>query len=219
MHTSPHHVVIAVGERELGSPVAALLRTRADVDLRPDSKIAGFVVADRLVADHFTLDRFAGAVHDGWAFRRARRLAADPRAACLILEGEPGYRASRTSNAAGLRGAVVMLSVVFGLPVLRSRSPAESACLLITAGRQLGRFDPAPPRTQGPPPTTPAALRHRMLQAMPDIGPLRAAALLEAFETIAGLARATPRQLAATRGIGPEIADRLWKVVHDPGNR
>jgi excinuclease UvrABC nuclease subunit len=52
-----------------------------------------------------------------------------------------------------------------------------------------------------------------MLEAVPDIGPVRAEALVDAFGTIEAIATASVRDLVTTAGIGPVIAKRLLRIV------
>ena len=56
-------------------------------------------------------------------------------------------------------------------------------------------------------------VRRLMLQAVPDVGPVRAAALVDAFGTIEAIAACSIRDLATTTGIGPVIAERLKRIA------
>ncbi len=58
-----------------------------------------------------------------------------------------------------------------------------------------------------------------MLRSVPGIGPATAEALLTAFGTIEGIARATPEQFAAVPGIGPERARNMMEMLHEAPSR
>jgi excinuclease ABC subunit C len=51
-----------------------------------------------------------------------------------------------------------------------------------------------------------------MLQAVPDIGPVKAAALLREFGNIASICQTSADELAKVSGIGPRTATRLHYV-------
>ena len=53
-----------------------------------------------------------------------------------------------------------------------------------------------------------------MLQAVRDIGPVKARALLDTFGSPAAIADATLDDLAATPGIGPRTAARLHAALN-----
>ena len=108
-----------------------------------------------------------------------------------------------------LLGAVVSLTLIFDLPVLRSRDPAESARLLIYAAQQLRRdASDALPR-RGKRPKGKRRIQLRVLQGLPGIGPDRAAALLERFGNVQAVMTATPEALVGVDGIGEKIA---WRI-------
>jgi excinuclease ABC subunit C len=54
------------------------------------------------------------------------------------------------------------------------------------------------------------------LDEIPGIGPARKKALLRRFGSLARLARATPEEIAATPGIGPELARAIAEHLRTP---
>jgi excinuclease ABC subunit C len=66
-------------------------------------------------------------------------------------------------------------------------------------------------------------LRHKKTLAseideVPGVGPARRKMLLKNLGSLAGVKRATRAELAAVPGIGPELADQIWKFFHAERN-
>ncbi len=110
-------------------------------------------------------------------------------------------------------GAVITLTLIYELPLLRSHDPAETARLLVYAGDQLRRHsDGAIPR-HGNRPKTRRRIQLRVLQGLPGIGPSRAAALLEQFERVEAVMSASIESLQMVDGIGSKTAASIrWAL-------
>jgi ERCC4-type nuclease len=115
------------------------------------------------------------------------------------------------------QGALITVTLVFGLPVLRSATPEETADLILYAANQLQRRDVRPPRRRGF--RVSGLTRHQLLllQAIPEVGPKKAEWLLRAFGSPAAVAEATIGALEAVDGIGESTANRVYSVFH--GNK
>ena len=209
--TSPA-IRIVIDDRERSPAVLAALRTFEGVESRVARlDIGDYAVGPNLVVERKTVSDFVQSVIDGRLFRQARRLSRSSSGLrFLVLEG-----ADRDLRKAGLslhavHGTLITLTLVFGLPVLRTQGPVETAHLLVIAGRQLRRRMTSPLRLH-PSVNAPArSAQLRMLLAIRDIGPLRASALLEHFGSIRSLSAATVDELAAVQGIGLRTA----RTVH-----
>jgi DNA excision repair protein ERCC-4 len=80
------------------------------------------------------------------------------------------------------QGALITATVVFGLPVLRSRDPDETARLIVYAADQLQPRRSRPPRRFGFKTTGLRQHQLSLLQAVPEIGGSKAKLLLETFK-------------------------------------
>lgn len=209
-------IVIEADDREARSGVAAALASLGGVSVRFRRLAAGdYCVAGRCVIERKTVADFAASVMDGRLFRQAARLNRGEHAAAVILEGRWSDLVGWSIRREALQGAMVSLSVVFALPVLRSLDAGETARLLLYAGQQLSRV------TEGT-----AAVRHGfrprgerrrrlfILEGLPGIGPRRAAQLLDRFGTVACVMQASEEDLLALPGMGPATVRRLRQILH-----
>lgn len=212
---SPLHII--ADDRELGRGVVEALRGRDDVELEVVRLAVGdYRVGSVLLVERKTVPDLGWSVRDGRVFRQAHHLLRSACSrVCLILEGGEADLARAPISRESLDAAMVTLTVVYGLPVLRSRTPAHSAEVLVAAARQLSRREALPGVRRSSRQSGLRRLQSLMLQAVPDLGPRKAAALLETFGTPAGVAAATPGELAAVRGLGPILSRRLSWVLHE----
>jgi len=207
---------IAVDDRERGSGVIEALRTHPNVELTVRRLELGDYFIDRtLIVERKTLSDFALSVVDGRLFTQASRLARTDRARpCFILEGAERDHPNLVISRSAMQGAIIALTVVFGLPLLRSTCPRETADLILYAADQLQRRSSTSPKRQGYNPKGLARQQSLLLQAIPEIGPARAKLLLETFGSTAGVASATVEYLRAVEGIGESASKNIYRVFH-----
>jgi ERCC4-type nuclease len=214
-------VRITADDRERSAGVIEALCAMEDVELSIERLSLGdYVVENGLLVERKTVLDLALSIVDGRLFRQAGCLArARAMRPCLIVEGATEDFDRAVVSRPALQGALITVTLVYGLPLLYSASPAETARLLRIAACQLRRRTARGPERFGSKPGSDDRLRMLMLEAVPDIGPVRAKALVEAFGTIESLAAANIRQLATTAGIGPVIAARLKRIVSGGASR
>ncbi len=207
---------IAVDDRERSSGVAEALRSRSDVDITFRRLPLGDYDVDKtLIVERKTLADFAVSVLDGRLFRQAGRLARNQEArTCLILEGTPERYPRLGIPMPAFQGALITVILVFGVPVLRSATPEETADLILFAAQQLHRQAALPPRRIGAKGGSVRTSQLLLLQAVPMVGPLRAEALLETLGVPSQIANADVEALAEVNGIGPAIAASIQRVMH-----
>ncbi len=174
-------------------------------------KLGDFDINDRLLVERKTTLDFGLSIIDGRLFRQAYRLANSGRRCCFILEGPPSnLNISRES----LQGAMITVTLVFGLPFLRSRTPEETAWLIVTASRQLSRSEAQiPARLVRRKNRKPRGIQSQMLQALPSIGPDRANSLLEFFGDIQTVVSADLAAFMEVPGIGEATATRILQAL------
>ncbi len=207
---------IAVDDRERTSGVIEALNTHPNVELTVRRLGLGDYLIDRtLVVERKTLSDFALSVVDGRLFTQASRLARTTRARpCFILEGSNEDHPNLAIPRPAMHGAIIALTLVFGLPLLRSTCPRETADLILYAADQLQRRNSATPKRHGYHPKGLARQQSFLLQAIPEIGPARAKLLLDTFGSPFGVASATVDDLRAVDGIGEVAAQRIHQVLH-----
>ena len=207
---------IAIDDRERSSGVADVLRSRSDVDITfRRLSLGDYDVDDTLIVERKTLADFALSVLDGRLFRQVGRLARNHNVrSCLILEGTPERYPRLAIPTPAFQGALITVTLMFGVPLLRSANPEETADLILFAARQLQRQATVPPRRMGAKGGSLRRTQLLLLQAVPMVGPMRAEALLETLGVPSQIANADADILAEVNGIGPTIAASIHRVMH-----
>lgn len=207
---------ILVDDRERFSGVADALLRRPGVTIAVRRlQLGDYQVAGSLIVERKTLSDFAVSVVDGRLFTQASRLTRTNRARpCLILEGAMKDYPNLVISRSAMQGAIIALTLVFGLPLLRSKCPRETADLILYAANQLQRRNSTAPKRQGYHPKGLARQQNFLLQAIPEIGPAKAKLLLDTFGSPAGIAKASVDELRTVDGIGEIAATKIYQVFH-----
>lgn len=146
---------------------------------------------------------------------------------CLILEQECGDVAEATGSSCpvdgshgvdprAIRGALIALTLKFGLPVFQVSGPWETVQTLAYLGRQL---------QQGPRPSPVRlvcrghSLKHRklqLLQSIKGVGPQRASELLAHYGSVENIASAPASEIASLPHLGDVTAQEIFDTLHEP---
>lgn len=210
---------IVADDRENAGGVIGELRRRDDVALVVRRLGRGdFLVEENFVVERKTLRDFAASVIDARWFKQAAAIAAMSQRGIVILEGSSREAGELGVSREALQGALITVSVFYGLAVLRARDAEETARLLVYLGRQTKRFcSDALPRP-GYRPKGKHARKLFILQGLPGVGPDRAQKLLEHFGSVERVATASTEDLAAVDGIGDSTAAKIrWAVGESAG--
>jgi ERCC4-type nuclease len=198
---------LLVDRHEQGSPVVAALTRYSGLSMRTAALKSGDYAVGRVLGiERKTGADLARSVVDGRLFRQVGGLRADYRRPLVVIEALPEGLAVLGVPWPALRGALVSISVAFGVPILRSTGPHETAELIATAARQL--LEPLSIAYVRPGHRPKGWTRRALyiLQGLPEVGPRRAAALLAAFGSVAAVAAADEATLAQVPGVGRAIA-------------
>lgn len=172
-----------------------------------------FLIDDCWVFERKTIKDLCVSLADGRLFKQGLRLLQSEYHPVVILEGR-----SSDINDCGMRreavqGALITLSVFFGLPVLRSLEPEETIRLIRYTVEQGMRFAEGGVHRAGYRPKGRKARQLYVLQSLPNIGRKRAEALLEHFGGVEAVMAASENELAKVDGIGIPIAEKVRNLV------
>jgi ERCC4-type nuclease len=134
----------------------------------------------------------------------------------LILEGTGRDAGGLGVRREALQGALITISLILGIPVLRSMAPEETARLIVYAARQIQSFGKAGYPRPGYQPKTKKGNQLYVLKGLPGVGHERALRLLEKFGSVEAVMRAGRDDLVAVEGIGAKTAERIRWAVSEP---
>ena len=207
-------VAIVADDRERESMVIESLRGIANVSVCVERLASGDYLADhRILFERKTLQDFARSIVDGRLFKQMVRLAKSKYKAVLILEGAGKDAEGLGVRREALQGALITISLILGIPVLRSMAPEETARLIVYAARQVASLGKEGYQRSGYRPKHKNGRQLYILQGLPGVGHERALRLLEKFGSVEGVMRAGRDELQAIEGIGAKTADRIrWAI-------
>lgn len=225
---------LVIDDREQRSGLAEEIGRESKVVVKIERLEVGDVLIDRrILIERKTAADFAASLVDGRLFRQAAELRASAFEPVFIVEGEFTTEALGGCSIQSVRGALLSVALDWKVPVLRSKSVADTArwiaAILTRESKKQGRPDwrwIAPTGERMPRAKIEARpLRRRsrsgrsarsqaieMLGQIDGIGPKKAEALLDRFGTVGQVLRADRADLIAVNGISREIAERIAAV-------
>jgi len=214
MSKSNAPIKITADDRECKSDVIRALSEieNVDVDIRRLS-VGDYQIGRRVIIERKTLKDFAISVIDGRLFKQMIYMANSKSEGVLILEGTTRDTVEIGIAREAMQGALITVSLIIGIPVLRSKNPTETANLIVYIGRQIESIASGGVQRHG---YQPKGLRYRqryILQGLPGVGRERADRLLDRFGSVEAVISAGIDDLQTVDGIGQNIAEKIkWAV-------
>ncbi len=209
---------VVIDDRESRCGLPDILRSFEDIDVSISRLPLGdYEVDGKFLFERKTLLDFVVSIRDGRLFQQAARLAASDKRCALLLEGRGRDLTGSGMRREAVQGALMTVSLFFGVPVFRSLEPEESARLLCYAAKQGRRFATGAFPRRGRRPKGKRKRQLAILKELPGVGPSRAAQLLETFGNVEGVMTAGFQDLSSVSGIGTKTAESIRWVVRDPG--
>ncbi len=185
MHKKQSNISIIADDRERRSSVVKALQDMDAVHVKIGRLTVGDYFADnRLIVERKTLADFAVSIVDGRLFKQAVSLAGSKYNSVLILEGTGREISESGVSREALQGALINISLILGIPVLRSLNTLETANLIRYAAGQIGNIAQRGFQRPGYRPKTKRKRQVYLLQGLPGIGRQRAETLLDAFGSV-----------------------------------
>lgn len=210
-------VRIIADDRERQSRVSELLSEMPEFDVTISRLPTGDYLADhRLIFERKTLLDFAMSIIDGRLFGQMSRLASQRHKPVLILEGTGQDLAGNGIRRDAVQGALISVSLIYGIPVLRAMDEAETARVIRYATLQVKKIAQlGMSKRSGYQPKTKSRRQQFILQGLPGIGPKKAQKLLERFGSVERIVCATMEELETVDGISRLIAEKIKWAVHE----
>lgn len=169
---------------------------------------ADYLVSGRVGVELKRVPDFVASIIDGRLLDQARSLKQNFERAVIIIEGDEDIYSVRKVHANAIRGMLASIVLDFGVPILYTKNPLETAALLaVMARREQDKerdfsYHDRKPRSM-------KEQQEFFVSAMPGIGVQNARLLLENFGSIKGLVNASKDKMVEIKGIGEKTAERL----------
>ena len=177
--------------------------------------IGDYQADNRLIIERKTLIDFAASIIDGRLFKQMIRLANSTSMGVLILEGTINDMGEPGVTREAMQGALITVSIILGIPVLRSKDAPETAKLIVYCARQVTSMARGGVYRHGYRPKDKRKKQLFILQGLPGVGLERAGRLLDTFGSVEAVISASSSELQSVYGIGKSLADKIKWVVSE----
>jgi ERCC4-related helicase/ERCC4-type nuclease len=186
--------------RELG---AALEARQLDV--------GDFVLSDRVVVERKGCADFVDSLVDGRLFDQLKAIKAYP-VPIVVLEGDSLF-GHRQVSAEALFGAVASIGIDYGIPVLQTRTPEDTARLLHAVAKREQQREGRKVAVRHGKPMTDFERQLYLLSGLPGVSDILARRLLERFGSVRAVVDAPVAALAEVDGIGGAKASEIRRIL------
>ena len=174
-------------------------------------EVADYLVSGKVAVELKKVPDFVASIIDGRLLDQVRGLKNNFEKAVLIIEGEEDIYSVRKVHANAIRGMLAAIVLDFGVPILYTKSPRDSASLIaVMAKREQDKggefsYHPSKPRTM-------KEQQEFVVSSLPNIGVLNAKRLLEHFGSVKNIINANKLELMKIDKVGDKIADKLMEM-------
>ena len=208
----PGRVVADERERASGVPEElSKLNVRVYFSRLP---VADYVLNPELAVERKSVRDLVSSVYDSRLFYQAAKLSAAYAKPFLLVEGDSTEVETLAKNLKSFYGAIANVTLAYGLRVLYTANPRETA----TAIAELLGHARAKPLARMPsemPPKAKAVPQQQLylVSAIPGIGRKLAEKLLSKYGTPRKVMNLTAGELAMTQGVGWKKAERIRAML------
>lgn len=208
------NVKIIVDHRESRSPVMRFL-SQKDIIVEPQQLDVGdYIISSRIGVERKTVDDFLSSLIEGKLFVQMKNLRTTYSRPLLLVEGD-GLLTKRNISHNAIFGSFVSIIVDFGIPIITTRTPQETADFLaVMAHREQKEGDKAIAIRGEKTAKTISEHQQFLVEGLPNISAVLAQRLLQHFGSIRSLANASEDDLCQIQGIGKNIAADILKILN-----
>ncbi|MES2155871.1 MAG: DEAD/DEAH box helicase [bacterium] len=173
--------------------------------------IGDYVLSDRVVVERKATADFVDSLVDGRLFEQMKAMKTYPRP-ILVIEGESLY-GHRNVAAEAILGALASVSIDYGIPVLTTRDPLETARFLHAVAKREQQREQRKLAVRPGRPTTDREQQIFLLGGLPGVSAVLAERLLDTFGSVERVMAATASELARVDGIGEGKAAEMRRIL------
>jgi ERCC4-related helicase len=207
------NVKIIVDHREYRSNVVKNLSYKG-ISIEPQQlDIGDYILSSRIGVERKEVDDFLNSLIDGKLFKQLTLLRDAYSRPLLILEGDNLF-AKRNINHNAIYGALASITVDYGISILTTKDPSETADLLNVIAKREQKEEKKPVAIRGK--KNQMSLRERqqfIIEGLPNVSSVIAKRLLNHFGSIKDIANAEEKELLEIKGIGKNIANDIIKLL------
>ncbi|RLF90020.1 DEAD/DEAH box helicase, partial [Thermococci archaeon] len=177
--------------------------------------VGDYIVSEDVAIERKSANDFIQSIIDGRLFDQVKRLKEAYPRPIMIIEGQ--LYGIRNVHPNAIRGAIAAVTVDFGLPVIFSSNPEETAQYIFLIAKREQEEKEREVRIRSEKKAVTLAERQRLIvEGLPHVSATLAKRLLRHFGTVERVFTASEAELMKVEGIGEKIAREIRKVITAP---
>ena len=173
-------------------------------------EVGDFVCSDRVSVERKSHSDFISSIIDGRIFEQAKNLRENFEKPIVIIEGY----SNRQINENALKGAIASLILDFGVSLLTTRNPFDTAKTIFWfAKREQSEKKASIGIKVGKKPKEMRRLQEFIVAGIPGVSLTIAKRLLERFGSVEKIFTADETELREVKGIGESLAKKIRKIL------
>ncbi len=208
-------VKVVADERERASGVPDELSKLGVRVYFSQLRVADYVLSPEIAVERKTVRDLISSVYDSRIFYQAAQISSAYAKPYLLVEGNPGDVEKLAPNVKSFYGAIVSVSLAYGLRILYTANGKETAIAISELIRNA-RAKPVTQRRELPPKGR-SLSQHQlyMVSSLPGVGAKLAKRLLLRYGTPRRIMNLTEGELSMTPGIGWKRAERIKHLLDE----
>jgi Fanconi anemia group M protein len=174
--------------------------------------VADYLLSDRVAVEHKTVKDFVDSLLDGRLLSQLSSLKKYERP-LVVIEGEEDIYSQRKLHPNAIRGALSVILVSYGIPIVQTRNFKETAGLFLVIAKREADPSKKDFTLHAAKPLTDKELQEYIVSSFPGVGAILAKPLLKKFKTIKQLVNADEKELKEVELIGEKKAKRIKEIV------
>ena len=213
-HDVKDKIKIFADYREKGSGIIKEL-IEMDVELKLESfPNSDYILSSRVGVEYKTVEDFVQSIIDGRLLQQIKNLKNNFERPLLIIGGVEDIYSVRNVHANAIRGTLSAVAVDFGVPILYTKNPKDTAQLLnIIAKREQEEigvsFNVHPEKKN----LSIKEQQEYIVSSLPGVGVVLAKPLLKHFKSVKNVVNAEQKELEKVEKIGKKKAERIKDIV------
>ncbi len=209
----PPAVTIYVDHRERSSTLLKELREQGVLLKLEQLSCADYVLGKRCAVEFKTQEDFIESLIDGRLLSQVQLLKERFKRPLILVEGDVDLYSIRNVHPNAIRGLLASITIDFGIPILTTKNPKETAALLFAiAKREQERYGKEFSIHGDRKPQTPKEQQEFVVSALPGIGRTLAKPLLQKFGSIKKLVNSSEEELRSVEKIGEVKAKQMKEL-------
>ena len=207
------NISMIVSNRQRGKEVTKVLEKQGVVLRYANLKTGDFLISGKMAVEIETADEFLTSISNKMLFRKLIDFKRDFPEAVFIIQGFKNANGKMSSSK--VRTAISYITILNRMPVIMTTDAKDSSEYLNLLARQVQHgltFDPEVEKQREKYATTRDA-QLAIVEALPEVGPTTAEALLTHFGSLKRLFQAPADELVEVGGIGAKKAEKIRAFI------